>query len=152
MMVGRRLTVLVFFLECISLFVVSAFPLSTVRKKESQPQEELNTRAAVERRWVDSERPLSPAHRVLRPPPLVSEQEITTKQPLQEQEGRGQRQRDRNWGAGLQSANILSRLTPAQLVRLYLLLYTDSKTELLLTHLWRLLCSVISIFLVQFSV
>ena len=122
-MVGRRVTVLVFFLECISLVVVSAFPLSTVRKKESQPQEELYAHAAVKRRWVDSERPLSPAHRVLRPPPLVSEQEITTKQPFQEQEER--RQRDRNWGAGLQSANVLSRLTPAQLVRLYLLLLTD---------------------------
>lgn len=123
-MVGRRVTVLVFFLECISLVVISAFPLSTVRKKESQPQEELYAHAAVERRWVDSERPLSPAHRVLRPPP-VSVQEITTKQPFQEQEGRGQRQRDRNWGAGLQTTNVLSRLTPAQLVRLYLLLLTD---------------------------
>ena len=129
MVVAQRLTVLVF-LECISLVVVSALPLSTVRKKESQPQEELYARAArVERRWVDSERPLSPAHRMLRPPPPVSEQEITTKQPFHlevdsraEGRGRGQGQRNRDWGAGLQTANVLSRLTPAQLVRLYLLL------------------------------
>ena len=128
-MVGRRVTVLVFLLECISLVVVSAFPLSTVREKS----QELYARAAVERRWVDSERPLSPAHRMLRPPPLVSEQEITTKQPFHDldvdsrTEGRGQGQRDRDWpwGAGLQTANVLSRLTPAQRVRLYLLLLTD---------------------------
>ena len=117
-MVGRRLIVLVFFLECISLVAVSAFPLSTTRKIESQPREELYSRAAVERRrrWIDSERPFSPAHRMLRPPSPVLEQEITTEQPIDiEADPRTNSLTD----------NGLSKLTPAQLVRLYLLLLTN---------------------------
>lgn len=117
-MVSRQLIVVVFFLECISLVVVSAFPLSTTRKIESQPREEFYARAAVERRrrWIDSEQPFSPTHRMLRPPPPVLEQEITTKQPFDiEADPRTKSLTD----------NGLSKLTPAQLVRLYLLLLTN---------------------------
>ena len=64
-MVGRGLTIFVFFLF---LVVVSAFHLPTVRKTESQPHEQLYSRAAVERRWVDGERPLSPD----KPPPALA--------------------------------------------------------------------------------
>lgn len=133
-MVGRRLIVLVFFLECISIVAVSAFPLSTTRKIESQPREELYARAAVERRrrWIDSERPFSPAHRMLRPPSPVLEQEITTEQPIDiEADPRTNSLTD----------NGLSKLTPAQLVRLYLLLLTNWTWTSYWLAFWRSLCS-----------
>ena len=131
-MVGRQLIVVVFFLECISLVVVSAFPLSTTRKIESQPREEFYARAAVERRrrWIDSERPFSPTHRMLRPPPPVLEQEITTKQPFDiEADPRTKSLTD----------NGLSKLTPAQLVRLYLLLLTNWKLNFIYTGILKII-------------